>query len=117
MGAYRLAPPKGSLDTCYDFTGVMVVRVPRVALVFDRNAAVELDPSGILLDDCLAFAPNGDDRAPGIIATCSSRPSRCSTTSEAAPWASAAARAELCSTTCCRHHSVCRTPLFVFCVE
>ncbi|CAD6343036.1 unnamed protein product [Miscanthus lutarioriparius] len=54
-------------DTCYDFTGVMVVRVPRVALVFDRNAAVELDPSGILLDDCLAFAPNGDDRAPGII--------------------------------------------------
>ena len=67
MGAYRLAPPKGSLDTCYDFTGVMVVRVPRVALVFDRNAAVELDPSGILLDDCLAFAPNGDDRAPGII--------------------------------------------------
>jgi hypothetical protein len=45
----------------------MVVRVPRVALVFDRNAAVELDPSGILLDDCLAFAPNGDDRAPGII--------------------------------------------------
>ncbi|CAD6337962.1 unnamed protein product [Miscanthus lutarioriparius] len=67
MGPYRLAPPKGSLDTCYDFTGVMVVRVPRVALVFDRNAAVELDASGILLDDCLAFAPNGDDRAPGII--------------------------------------------------
>ncbi|XP_066383177.1 aspartyl protease family protein At5g10770-like [Miscanthus floridulus] len=67
MGTYRLAPPKGSLHTCYDFTGVMVVRVPRVALVFDRNAAVELDPSGILLDDCLAFVPNGDDRAPGII--------------------------------------------------
>ena len=67
MGAYRLASPKGSLDTCYDFAGVLVVRVPRVALVFDRNAAVELDPSGILLDDCLAFAPNGDDRAPGII--------------------------------------------------
>ncbi|XP_066370897.1 aspartyl protease family protein At5g10770-like [Miscanthus floridulus] len=67
MGAYRLASPKGSLDTCYDFAGVLVVRVPRVALVFDRNAAVELDPSGILLDDCLAFAPNGGDGAPGII--------------------------------------------------
>ncbi|KAJ1257681.1 hypothetical protein BS78_10G014400 [Paspalum vaginatum] len=68
MAAYRLAPPRGALDTCYDFTGVAVVRVPRVALVFDRSAAaVELDPSGILFNDCLAFASNGADSAPGII--------------------------------------------------
>ena len=94
MGAYRLASPKGSLDTCYDFAGVLVVRVPRVALVFDRNAAVELDPSGILLDDCLAFAPTATTALRGSSATCSSRPSRCSTTSAAGPWASAAARAD-----------------------
>ncbi|CAD6202733.1 unnamed protein product [Miscanthus lutarioriparius] len=41
-------------DTFYDFTGVLVVTVPRVALVFVRNAVAKLDPSGILLDDCLA---------------------------------------------------------------
>ena len=67
MRAYRAAPPKGILDTCYDFTGVLVVRVPRVALVFDRNAVVELDPSGILFNDCLAFASNGGNSLPGII--------------------------------------------------
>ncbi|CAN6171605.1 unnamed protein product [Urochloa humidicola] len=67
MGMYRSAPPKGILDTCYDFTGVGNVRLPRISLVFDRNAVVELDPSGILLGGCLAFASNGDDRIPGII--------------------------------------------------
>lgn len=67
MGMYRPAPPKGSLDTCYDFTGVFVVRLPRVALVFDQNAVVELDASGILFNDCLAFAPASGDRVPGVI--------------------------------------------------
>lgn len=69
MRAYRAAPPKGQLDTCYDFTGVRGgVKVPKVTLVFDgRNAAVELDPSGVLLNNCLAFAPNGNDRMAGII--------------------------------------------------
>ncbi|KAJ1257676.1 hypothetical protein BS78_10G013900 [Paspalum vaginatum] len=67
MAAYRLAPPRGALDTCYDFTGVFNVRVPRIALVFDRNAIVELDPSGILFNGCLAFASNSADRVPGII--------------------------------------------------
>ncbi|XP_034590405.1 aspartyl protease family protein At5g10770-like [Setaria viridis] len=67
MGMYRPAPPKGSLDTCYDFTGVFVMRLPRVALVFDRNAVVELDPSGILFNDCLAFAPSSGDPVPGVI--------------------------------------------------
>lgn len=45
--ALCVAAPEGSLHTCYDFAGVLVVRVPRVALVFDRNAATELDPSRI----------------------------------------------------------------------
>lgn len=67
MKMYRAAAPKGHLDTCFDFTGVRSIRLPTIALVFERNAAVELDPSGILFNDCLAFAPNSDDRVPGII--------------------------------------------------
>ncbi|KAF8662240.1 hypothetical protein HU200_056442 [Digitaria exilis] len=67
MGMYRLAKPKGGLDTCYDFTGVGKVRLPRIELVFDGDAAVELDPSGVLFNDCLAFVPNRDDAMPGII--------------------------------------------------
>ncbi|KQK19838.1 aspartyl protease family protein At5g10770 [Brachypodium distachyon] len=67
MRAYRAVAPKGQLDTCYDFTGVPMVRLPKVTLVFDRNAAVELDPSGVMLDSCLAFAPNANDFMPGII--------------------------------------------------
>jgi hypothetical protein len=68
MVAYRRAPAQEELDTCYDLTGVRFVRLPRIALVFDRNAVVELDRSGILLDNgCLAFAPNNDDSAPAIL--------------------------------------------------
>ncbi|CAO2203182.1 unnamed protein product [Urochloa humidicola] len=67
MRMYRAAPPKNQLDTCYDFRGVGAVTLPRITLVFDHSAAVELDPSGILFSDCLAFAPNTDDRAMGII--------------------------------------------------
>ncbi|TVU13555.1 hypothetical protein EJB05_40615, partial [Eragrostis curvula] len=67
MAAYRKAPRKGILDTCFNFTGVPVVNLPKVALVFDRNAVLELDPSGILFNDCLAFASNADDTAPGIL--------------------------------------------------
>ena len=67
MGMYRAAPPKNQLDTCYDFRGVRRVTLPRITLVFDNSAAVELDPSGILFSDCLAFAPGSDDRAMGVI--------------------------------------------------
>ncbi|KAG2603839.1 hypothetical protein PVAP13_4NG028600 [Panicum virgatum] len=69
MAAYRRAssPPQTELDTCYDFTGVRYVRLPRIALVFDRNAVVELDRSGILFGDCLAFTANDDDSAPAIL--------------------------------------------------
>jgi hypothetical protein len=64
---YRVAPPKEHLDTCYDFTGVRTITLPRIVLVFDRNAAVELHPSGVLFDSCLAFTSSSGDRAPGII--------------------------------------------------
>ncbi|CAN6166370.1 unnamed protein product [Urochloa humidicola] len=68
MRGYRAAAPRGSLDTCYDFRGVRSVKLPRVTLVYDRDAAaVELDPSGILFNDCLAFAANRDDRMPVIL--------------------------------------------------
>ncbi|KAL6861610.1 hypothetical protein ACP4OV_017310 [Aristida adscensionis] len=67
MRAYRAAPPRGVLDTCYDFRGVGTVRLPRVELVFDQNAVVELDASGVLFNDCLAFVPNTDDRKTGVI--------------------------------------------------
>ncbi|VAI69158.1 unnamed protein product [Triticum turgidum subsp. durum] len=72
MGGYRVAVPKGQLDTCYDFTSVRTVRLPKVALVFDSQsnggAAVELDPSGILFNSCLAFASTGGgDGSTGII--------------------------------------------------
>ncbi|KAL6861623.1 hypothetical protein ACP4OV_017323 [Aristida adscensionis] len=67
MRRYRPAPPRGAFDTCYDLTGAGAVRLPRVALVFDRNTVVELDPAGILFNGCLAFVPNADDRMPGIL--------------------------------------------------
>ncbi|TVU30357.1 hypothetical protein EJB05_21973 [Eragrostis curvula] len=67
MAAYRAAPPKGNLDTCFDFTGVPVVTLPRVELVFDQDAVVELDASGVLFNDCLAFAANADDVAAGVL--------------------------------------------------
>lgn len=67
MTMYRPVAPKGMLDTCYDLTGVESFALPRITLVFDGNAAVELDPSGILYEDCLAFAASANDQVPGII--------------------------------------------------
>ncbi|CAN6179667.1 unnamed protein product [Urochloa humidicola] len=61
-------PPKGGgLDTCYDFSGVFFVVTPRVDLVFEGGNVLELDRTGVLFHDCLAFAANSDDRMPGII--------------------------------------------------
>ncbi|XP_062200164.1 aspartyl protease family protein At5g10770-like [Phragmites australis] len=67
MKMYPPASPISILDTCFNLTGVRRVMVPRVALGFDRGAAVELHSSGIMQYGCLAFAPNGDDATPGII--------------------------------------------------
>uniref|UniRef100_A0A0D9WL63 Peptidase A1 domain-containing protein n=1 Tax=Leersia perrieri TaxID=77586 RepID=A0A0D9WL63_9ORYZ len=67
MRMYRMVAPKGMLDTCYDTAGVNAFVLPRITLVFDRNAAVEIDPSGILFDGCLAFAAVVNDQIPGVI--------------------------------------------------
>uniref|UniRef100_A0A0A9HQT0 Peptidase A1 domain-containing protein n=1 Tax=Arundo donax TaxID=35708 RepID=A0A0A9HQT0_ARUDO len=67
MKVYPPARPRSILDTCFNLTGVGHVKLPRVALVFDRGAALELHPAGILLYECLAFASSGDDKAMGII--------------------------------------------------
>nr|CAB3469281.1 unnamed protein product [Digitaria exilis] len=74
MAAYRRAPATEEMDTCYNFTGVRFVKLPKVALVFDgNNAVVELDKYGILVgggeDDhgCLAFTANSNDAAPAIL--------------------------------------------------
>jgi hypothetical protein len=67
MTMYRAAPPKGSLDTCYDLRGVPSVNLPTIALVFDHNAVVQLDPAGVLFHDCLAFSTNADDHMPSIL--------------------------------------------------
>nr|CAB3470401.1 unnamed protein product [Digitaria exilis] len=73
MSKYPLLPPKDDLDTCYDFTGLSNVTVPTVSLTFDGGAMVDLDvPSGILLEDCLAFAGDGADDT-GIIGNVNQR--------------------------------------------
>ncbi|KAL6633652.1 hypothetical protein ACP70R_026323 [Stipagrostis hirtigluma subsp. patula] len=64
---YPSAPSSGLLDTCFDFGGQSSVSIPDVSLVFSGGAVVDLDPNGIILDSCLAFAPNGDDSSFGII--------------------------------------------------
>ncbi|CAL5054604.1 unnamed protein product [Urochloa decumbens] len=61
MRRYPPAPPSGILDTCFDFGGKSNVTIPSVELVFSGGAVVNLDFSGILLDNCLAFAGNRDD--------------------------------------------------------
>jgi len=75
MGAYKVAPPSGELDTCYDFTGLNAVEVPVITLSFEGGASLGLgfeqmmyfsDPHNIFSVACLAFAPTpayGDDVA------------------------------------------------------
>lgn len=68
MTQYKSAPASGILDTCFDFGGQSSARIPAVALVFSGGAVVELDGSGTILENCLAFASNGgDDGSTGII--------------------------------------------------
>ncbi|XP_062222176.1 aspartyl protease family protein At5g10770-like [Phragmites australis] len=67
MKQYPPAQPSGILDTCFDFNNQSSIRIPTVALVFSGGAVVNLDPNGIILGNCLAFADNGDDSSTGII--------------------------------------------------
>lgn len=67
MSMYPRVAPKNGLDTCFNLTTGGEVKLPSVALVFDRGATVELDPSGVILEGCLVFASTGDDTSIGII--------------------------------------------------
>nr|CAB3467887.1 unnamed protein product [Digitaria exilis] len=75
MAAYPLAPPIHPVDTCYNLTGYSNVTVPSVALAFMGGATVELDnPSGILVEGCLAFAGlRPDDHGNGVIGNVNQR--------------------------------------------
>jgi hypothetical protein len=76
MSAYPLLPPNNDdvLDTCYNFTGIANVTVPTVALTFDGGATIDLDvPSGVLIQDCLAFAGGASDGDVGIIGNVNQR--------------------------------------------
>ncbi|CAL9181550.1 unnamed protein product [Musa hybrid cultivar] len=67
MSAYHLKPPNGILDTCYDFSGYETKPVPAsITLHFGDGVTLDVDSSGILFDDCLAFSANQVDD-PGII--------------------------------------------------
>ncbi|CAL9170835.1 unnamed protein product [Musa hybrid cultivar] len=67
MSAYPLKPTNGLLDTCYDFSGYETKPVPAsITLHFGDGVALDVDSSGILVDDCLAFSANQVDD-PGII--------------------------------------------------
>ncbi|XBH64099.1 hypothetical protein VPH35_117943 [Triticum aestivum] len=67
MTQYPAAPPRSLMDTCFDLAGQEKVMIPSVALVFDGGAVVYLDANGIMLENCLAFAPIDDDGMHDII--------------------------------------------------
>jgi len=67
MSMYPLTAPRPGLDTCYDFLRFPTVRVPRISLVFDAGAVLQLDRTSVMLDGCLAFAASPSDGAVGFI--------------------------------------------------
>ncbi|KAL6596631.1 hypothetical protein ACP70R_047274 [Stipagrostis hirtigluma subsp. patula] len=75
MSEYPLLPPTDDgLDTCYNFTGLSNVTVPKVALTFSGGATIDLDvPSGVLLEGCLAFVGDDTDKRTGIIGNVNQR--------------------------------------------
>ncbi|KAM0862454.1 hypothetical protein ACQ4PT_045252 [Festuca glaucescens] len=67
MSMYPLTAPRPNLDTCYDFLRFPTVRVPRVSLVFDGGAVLQLVTTSVMIDGCLAFAASPSDAAVGFI--------------------------------------------------
>ncbi|XP_018442751.1 aspartyl protease family protein At5g10770 [Raphanus sativus] len=66
MSNYTSTMGRSILDTCYDFTGLETVEIPKVAFSFEGGTVVKVDSQGILYafdvsQVCLAFAGNGDD--------------------------------------------------------
>ncbi|KAF0903118.1 hypothetical protein E2562_025709 [Oryza meyeriana var. granulata] len=69
---YKKAPALSLLDTCYDFTGMSEVAIPKVSLLFQGGAYLDVNASGImyaasLSQVCLGFAANEDDDDVGIV--------------------------------------------------
>ncbi|TVU11526.1 hypothetical protein EJB05_45118, partial [Eragrostis curvula] len=77
MSGYRTVPPRGVLDTCYDFTGLKIIVMPVITLKFDGGASLDLDiwqmmyfddPDNVFSVGCLAFAAGRpDSRADFVI--------------------------------------------------
>ncbi|EOA27045.1 hypothetical protein CARUB_v10023140mg [Capsella rubella] len=69
MSSYKATSGYEIFDTCYDFTGVDTMTIPKIAFSFGGGTVVELDVNGMLYplsmsQVCLAFA--GDDDSPAI---------------------------------------------------
>ncbi|KAL6909708.1 hypothetical protein ACP4OV_001367 [Aristida adscensionis] len=74
MSTYPLLPPdENCMDPCYNFSGFSNVTVPTVSLSFSGGATIDIDPSGVLLEGCLAFAEGSQDGGFGIIGTVTQR--------------------------------------------
>ncbi|XP_044974082.1 aspartyl protease family protein At5g10770-like [Hordeum vulgare subsp. vulgare] len=67
MTEYPPVPPNGILDTCFNFTDKINVTMPRVALVFDEGAVVELDADGVMDSSYLAFAVSDHNNTIGNV--------------------------------------------------
>ncbi|KAF2575154.1 hypothetical protein F2Q70_00006331 [Brassica cretica] len=66
MSNYTTTMGQSILDTCYNFTGLETVEIPKVSFSFKGGTDVEVDSKGILYvfdasEVCLAFAENGND--------------------------------------------------------
>ncbi|CAL9229872.1 unnamed protein product [Arabidopsis halleri] len=69
MSSYKTTSGRSVTDTCYDFTGLETVTLPKISFSFGGGTVVELDGKGILYpftisQVCLAFA--GNDTIPAI---------------------------------------------------
>ncbi|CAN7068702.1 unnamed protein product [Brassica rapa subsp. trilocularis] len=66
MSNYTSTMGRSIFDTCYNFTGLETVEIPKVSFSFRGGTDVEVDSKGILYvlnvsQVCLAFAGNGND--------------------------------------------------------
>ncbi|CAF1787418.1 aspartyl protease family protein At5g10770-like isoform X1 [Brassica napus] len=66
MSNYTTTMGQSILDTCYNFTGLETVEIPKVSFSFKGGTDVEVDSKGILYvfdasEVCLAFVGNGND--------------------------------------------------------
>ncbi|KAG2274200.1 hypothetical protein Bca52824_056755 [Brassica carinata] len=66
MSNYTTSMGQSILDTCYNFTGLETLEIPKVSFSFKGGTDVEVDSKGILYvfdasEVCLAFVGNGND--------------------------------------------------------